>query len=144
MSTRTEIKNTLLLEFLSEFDTSIPISFANKNDFYLTSGVKVSKPSNSAYVKFYIMNNTTDQVSYGSENNRRFERSGIITYQVFIPSNTGTKVGDELCDSINSIFEGKRFDDIYCYRGEWEESGIQDNGFFMLSGTIYWVSDDII
>ena len=144
MADRIVTKTRLLQEFIDNFNSSTPVAFTNRDNFFLMTSptlTQTSKPTDDPYVRFYIMNNVSTQQSFGSVGNRRFERMGLVSYQVFIPANSSTGEGDTLCEEINNIFEGKSFDDIYCYEGSWSESGIQENGFFMFNGTIMWDSD---
>jgi len=143
MSTRQEAKIILLKEFISNFSNTIPVAFENKDEFFFTTGVKTNKPTSSAWVRFLIQNNSSNQISYGSEGNRKFGRFGIISCQVFIPSGTGTDTGDDICEDIVDIFEGKRFTDVYCYAGTYSEMGIQEDGFYGFKVTIFWDLDEI-
>lgn len=142
MTTRREVKIALVSEFLDNFDTTIPISLDNNDEFVLASGTITEKPSDSTWVRFMVQNTSTDQISYGSEGNRKFGRFGVVSCQVFIPSGTGTDVGDALCEDIVEIFEGKRFTDIYCYQGVYTEMGIQEDGFYGFKITIFWDLDE--
>ncbi len=141
--TSQEVHNTLVKEFLSNFDATIPISITNTNKFFFTTGVPTTKPSSSPYVRFFIQNNISSQVSFGSTGNRKFGRMGLISYQVFVPENTGTQTADSLCEQINTIFEGNRFETIYCESGFYDRIGIQEDGFFMSKGTIFWNMDEV-
>ena len=131
MTTINGAKDTLLKQFLSNFDNTIPVNFMNKDDFYFTTGTATTKPSDSSWVRFYIKNNNSFQNTFASTGNRNFRRQGLIIAQIFVPANSGTKTGEEIGDEINNIFEGKRFTDIYCYAGTFRESDIQEDGFFM-------------
>lgn len=143
MTTRIESKNILLKEFNDNFDNTIPISYTNQDSFKLTTGVDTEKPFDSAWVRLKIQNNDSDQVSYGSPNNRKFGRFGLISYQVFIPQNTGTFDGDTICEEINNIFEGNRFGIIYCEEGSWSEVENIENDFYQFNGTIRFNFDQV-
>ena len=161
--TRSEAKVILLRQFINNFNGYTPVNLTNKDDFYLMSTdfwsgipasfiwtaiptanfwlgtntlLKVEKPSNTPFVRLWIQNLDSDQISFASTGNRTVRRYGYINYQVFIPQNTGTKAGDDLCEEINEIFEMKNIDSIYCYSGYYRESDIQDDGFFMFVGGI--------
>jgi len=142
MSTRAEAKDILLKEFIANFSATIPVSWENKDEFFFCTGVKTNKPTKVPWVRFKIQNNQSPQISYGSEGNRKFKRSGLISCQVFIPSGTGTEDGDTICEDIVSIFEGKRFTDIYCYAGTYIEMGIQSDGFYGFKVIIFFDTDE--
>jgi len=135
MTTRVTVIDILLKEFKSSYNLSYPVSYTNNEDFI--------KPTNTPWIKFDIVNNNSEQAGFSTEGNRRFRRFGIISYQVYVPPNTGTYNGGEICNTINNIFEGKRFDDVYCETGSWSEIGIVDNDFFMFQGIIYFNFDEI-
>lgn len=138
---RSEAKDVLLKEFISNFDNTIPVNFNNKNDFYFTTGVATTKPSTSPFVRFWITNDNSRQITFASAGNRTTRRFGMINYQVFIPQNSGTEAGELICEEINDIFELTKFQDIYCYEGIYRESDIQDDGFFMFVGSIRYDFD---
>lgn len=135
MTTRVEAKDILLKEFISSYDLPYPVAYANNDNF--------TKPTTTPWIKFDIVNNNSRQVSFAVEGNRKFRRFGIISYQVYIPINTGTYDGGTICEAINDIFEGKRFEDIYCETGSWSEIGVTEDDLFMFQGTIYFNFDEI-
>jgi hypothetical protein len=143
MSTRQEAKILLKKAFIANFNNTIPVAFENFDEFFFTTGVMTTKPSSSTWVRFVVQNNNTRQQSFASEGHRRFRRYGIVSCQVFIPSGTGTSVGDSLCEDIVDIFEGKRFSDVYCWGGTYSEMGIQEDGFYGFKVTIFFDVDDI-
>lgn len=138
MTTVYEAQKALRAEFISNFDDTIPVNFNNRDIFYLCTSplTIIEKPSDSIWVRFYFNMNNSFQRSFASEGNRDFRRPGMINYQVFVPKGEGTKEGSEVCEEINTIFEGKRFTDIYCYAGTYRGSEVQEDGFYMLVGTI--------
>ncbi len=143
MTTSQQVHDILLKEFLTNFDQTIPVSIMNTDNFFFTTGTQTTKPSDSPYVRFFIQNNNSDQVSFGSIGNRKFGRFGLISYQVFLPEGIGTEIADDICEEINTIFEGNRFGTIYCEAGFYDRKGIQEDGFFMSKGTIFWNMDEV-
>ncbi len=123
--TRSEAKNVLLKEFITEYAEATPVAYTNNENF--------TKPSNSSWVRFSIQNNDSFQATLGIAPVRRFERLGLITAQVFIPVNTGTYEGDILCESIINIFEGKRFGIIVCGTGVYSETGVTETDWFQFN-----------
>jgi len=136
MTTRTEAKDILLKEFLSSYQLGYPVAYENNEDF--------TKPTDSPWIRFIIKYNPhSSQVAFGEEGRRKFERLGIIAYQVYIPLNVGSYNGNVACDHINDIFEGNRFTDIYCEGGNWSEQGVTNDEWFQFNGTIFFNFDEI-
>lgn len=129
-------------EFLSNFNTTTPITFKNKNNFFYSTGIATTKPSSSAWVRFWIENNRSYKTTIGASPDRRFERMGMVAAQVFIPPNSGTYSGDTLCEEIIEIFEGKRFENIVCGEGYYREAGNVEEDFFTYDVTIFYTFDE--
>lgn len=140
---RSDAKIFLLKEFNTNFDNTIPIAYTNRNDFYFTTGVKTTKPTNGPWVRLLIENYNSLQATMGPTSGRRFERMGMISAQVFIQQNTGTYSGELLCEEIINIFEGKRFGQIVCKSGEYVEIGNTDEGLYQFNIVIPFESEEI-
>lgn len=138
MPTRYQVEQILKEEFITNFDTTVPVCFENRDSFWLcTSPLTVTtKPSDSNWVRFYIVNNDSYQVTFASSGNRTFNRYGLIVAQVNYPQGSGIKNAKNQCEDIIDIFEGKRISSIYCNSGTYQEQGIQDDGFYMVYVTI--------
>lgn len=87
----------------SRFDTewtaagrTEPILFDNQGDDNVVR--------DSAWVRLTVLPGESRQVEMG--NTRRWRRSGIVVIQIFIPTNTGTGLAQELGDAVLEIFEG--------------------------------------
>lgn len=132
--TRSEAKNILLKEFISAYGLTTPVAYANNEEF--------EKPTNAPWIKFSVLENHANQRTIGSEGNRRYNRLGMISYQVFIPNNTGTYEGDILCEQINNIFEGKRFQGINCWLGLYRPVGINAQDLYQFNGEISFEFDE--
>lgn len=132
--TRSEVKNFLMKKFIDEYTGSEPVCFPNDDKF--------DKPTNAAWIDFRIQNNDSYQASLGIAPRRRFERMGFILFNVYIPPNTGTYDGDQICEEILNIFEGKRFGSIVCTTGTYQEIGINNEDFFQFYGTVYFYFDE--
>ncbi len=141
MTGRVEAKSILLKEFFTNFNTTTPISLKNVDNYILSNGSTTPKPTGEPWVRFYILNNNSDQISYGSTGNRTVRRTGLIAYQVHVPQGSNTNVADTLCQEINDIFELNKFSGIYCYSGTWRESDIQEDGSMMFVGSIPFDTD---
>jgi len=136
MTTRTEAEDILLKEFRSSYSLGYPVAYENNEDFI--------KPTNAPWIRFQIKHNPhSGQVAFGEVGERKFERLGLIVYQVFIPLNTGTYDGNTTCDYINNIFEGNRFTDIYCEAGNWSEHGVTGDEWYQFNGVIFFNFDEI-
>lgn len=139
---RKEAKNILLVEFTNNFDPTVPIAHTNYADFYLTSWVKVDKPTNAPWVRLFIQNDFTEQHTIGPTGGRRWERDGEISFQVFIPPNKGTYIGDDLCEQIIDIYEGKRLGGIVCKEGWYKEIHNNEEDLFQFNGSISFTYDE--
>jgi hypothetical protein len=131
---RSEAKNLLMKEFIAEYATHTPVAYPNNEEFV--------KPTNAPWVRFIVEDNTSSQRTIGKSGNRRYNRLGLITYQVFIPNNTGTYEGDILCEKINDIFEGKRFGSINCWEGRYIHYGINAQDLYQFNGSITYSFDE--
>lgn len=139
MTTRVTAKNILLNEFIDNFNTTTPVSYTNNDTFFFTTLSPTTKPTDEPWVRFMIQDNFSIQASIGGEGGRNFDRKGIISYQVFIPINKGTFTGDTLCEEINDIFEGKRFNGVICETGTWIEIGATEDDLYQFNGSIpFW------
>ena len=132
--TRTEAKNYIVKKFVDEYNDETPYVLDNNENFV--------KPENDVWVEFSVRYADAEQATIGEEGGRRFSRKGVIAYNVYIPPNTGTYDGDVLCEQINNIFEGKRFEQIICKTGTWKELGMNDQDEFQFYGYIYFELDE--
>ena len=132
---RTEAKNVLIKEFTDSFGYPYEVAHENNPGFV--------KPTDEPWVRFTVKNSISIQRSFGKEGQRKFERHGIISYQVFIPTGVGTYDGEVVCDHINDIFEGNRFETIYCEGGQWTEIGRDGTDWFQFNGRIFFNFDEI-
>ena len=128
MTTRNDVKATLLKYFTEEWGTRTTVAYDN---------VEFTPPDNSSWVRVSVVNNNSLQYSLGEEGSRKFERYGLILFQVFTPLNVGTYEGDVLCEDIINIFESKRFGTIHTYSGTYGEVG-SDDKWFQFNGSLQW------
>lgn len=141
---RKEAKTTIINEFITNFNSTTPVCLENNENFYLctTPLTPTTKPTSSPWIRFTIKNNVTYQKTFGKVGSRRWRRTGFIAAKVFIPENTGTYAGDNLCEEIISIFEGERLQDIVFEEGKYEEIGQTDEMWFLYSVIIYFSFDE--
>lgn len=129
---RVQVKNTLINEFISEWGSTTE---------YTLDNMTFNPPQEEAWVRFRVLNNDSSQHTIGPEDHRRFTRYGRIAYQVFIPLNSGTYNGDNYCETINNIFEGRRFGDIVFYEGTWGQSNVENKDYYQFNGSIPYEFD---
>lgn len=138
---RKQAATAITTEFISEFSSTIPVSLDNQTTFIkCTSPITAStKPSNSPWITFSIINNKTLTSTYGEYRSNRYKRIGIISCQVFTPEGTGTSTGADICEEIISIFEGKRIStDIVFTYGDYIHIGSTQTGWYQFDITIYF------
>jgi len=131
--TRPEAKNYLVKRFVDNYTSTVYVLDNNEN---------FVKPEGSAWVEFSVRYANSIQASYGDEGHRRFSRYGMIAYSVYIPGNSGTYDGETICETINNLFEGKRFNQIICKDGFWKEIGNNEQDLFQFYGIVYFELDE--
>ncbi len=57
-----------------------------------------------AYVKVFVQNTITDQVSLGAPNRNRIRSEGNVLFEVYIPIDSGDAYGYEIADAITAVF----------------------------------------
>ena len=134
MTTRPESEDILLNAFQDAFTLGYAVQYENNPDF--------TKPTNLPWVRFTIKGVDSTQTGFAQVGDRTFDRPGLISYQVFIPKDTGTYDGNTACELINNIFEGNKFGDIYCEAGYYKKTGVQNDGFFQYNGRIFYHFDE--
>lgn len=68
---------------------------------------------NSPWIRFSVEIFSFSADSMGSKGNRRVNRYGSISVQVFVPLNEKTKELNGLIARVIRIYEGEKFDNIY-------------------------------
>jgi hypothetical protein len=96
--------------------TEVPISWAN-----------IAPKRVNEYVHPVIQSGKTSQITMGGVT-KAYRRIGVVTFQIFVPKNSGTKRSREIGDLISGLFMGKQIDDIifenveFAHVGDVEES----------------------
>ena len=141
---RAEAKGIIIDQFISEFNETTPVNLSNQGNFILCTSpiTNTVKPSDSAWVRFMVENNITPKATLGTKGHRRFRRTGFISSQIFIPEGVGTKIGNDLCEELISIFEGERLGDIAFDYGEYDEIGNIENNLYQFNVIIYYFFDE--
>lgn len=92
------------------------------------------------WVRVVVHNTESVQETLGPVGNRKFQRTGEIAIQIFVPVDRGTADADTLAMQARAIFEGARFSGVCCYAGLAREIG-PDGRWFRVDVTIpftYW------
>lgn len=131
--TRAELKDTILPYFITEWNAHTPVAYDN---------VEFTPPTNAPWVRFSIINNDTNRISIGPTTHRKYERYGYIFFQVFILGDAGTYVGDQLCEKLINIFEGKKLNSILFDTGTYTETG-KDDIWYQYNGSIEWEFQEV-
>lgn len=126
--TRDEVKDAILSYFITQWGSTCPVAYDN---------IEFTPPDNAKWIRLSVRNNDTNNLSIGVKGNRRFERYGFIFFQVFIPGDSGTYDGDQLCNAIVDLFEGEKIQNIYFPKGTYTEYGKEDV-WFQYNGSISW------
>lgn len=59
--------------------------------------------------RIVVRHQSPEQVSLGPVGFRRFDNTAIISVTHFVPVNTGTKLADQFCDEVKTIFNSTSF-----------------------------------
>lgn len=70
--------------------------------------VKTDRPTDGGFLRLNLHHTGGDQRTMGSEGNRKFERLGMLTIQVFTAIGDGQTKSDLIVDIIKNIFEGRK------------------------------------
>ena len=94
---------------------SIPIVFDN---------LRAEKAPNG-YVALHILNGASALRGMGAQ--RLFRYPGVISVDIFVPAEKGTKLIDQYADTITGIFRAQSFNGILCRSDDRRDLGKQDN-----------------
>lgn len=61
------------------------------------------------WARLAVRQTDSNQDTLGPAGSRRFRRSAMAFIQIFVPSNKGTKEGDDLAQTARGVFEGTSF-----------------------------------
>ncbi|MDH5573099.1 MAG: DUF4128 domain-containing protein [Gammaproteobacteria bacterium] len=75
---------------------------------------------------------TGGQETLGKETNRKYERVGMIFAQVFTPINQGSSGAEILAETIQTLYESKKFNGVTCGDAVIRDNGKQD-GWYQVS-----------
>lgn len=119
---RTEIQKA----YLTVFNGVIPIALDNQ-DF---TPPDPDKDSSVKWVRLSVQGVSGTQACFGRAGNRRFDKTGLLTIQVFTPSGTATAENDQLCQDSLNVFEGiDLHNDMWFKNGRIDTVGTQNSWF---------------
>lgn len=142
---RKEAAIAITEEFITNFDATIPVVFDNQQNCWLCTSplTYAEKPTDSPWVKFSVVDNTTPSSTFGNQGARRFNRLGFVSANVYVPENEGTSEGRDICEVIISIFEGKRISEKIMFNyGDIADVGNIDSGWYLFNVTVYYSFDE--
>lgn len=96
MSYATEA-NAIRSRFNAEWGVTTPIAWPNVN---------FTPPSGEPWVRLEILPSGADQITIGASGGRTFRHDGMVTVQVFVPSNEGDGEARTLAEQAAVIFRG--------------------------------------
>jgi len=99
----TDQNSAIRSRFNTNWASATPVKYDNA-DF--------TPPANSAFVALEIHNADENPVSIG--NGVLYRSSGIISINIYVPINTGTKTLNGYCDTAAAIFRGQQFSGVNC------------------------------
>lgn len=103
--TKDAAKEFILQRFVDNIGAT-PYTFPNEN---------YDPPTDSEFIHFEVVEDTSYQETLGVTGNRKYEREGLIRARIFTPVNSGTALSDSLATTIRTTFEGVSFDGIRCF-----------------------------
>lgn len=118
-----EARNAILARYLNQFDGQFPIALDNQPFTPPETGEGVK------WVRVSVQFTDGTQGSLGVENNRRFEKYGLLFVQVFTPTGHATNDNDELAESSLDLFEGERLGDLWFNNGRIVTIGSDDEWY---------------
>lgn len=89
--------------------------------------VDFTPPANEAFVELQIHNGDATAVSTGSS--VLYRSPGIISVNIYLPLNAGTKTAKGYTDTIAAIFRGQQFSGITCRAASVTRIGELDGKF---------------
>lgn len=89
-------------------------------------------PQNTPWVRLTILNGESQNASVGTSHLRHI---GIISVQVFVPVDSGTRQARLLANSVSTIFDNQRFAGIQCRVSSIQRGGDQDGWHMTIVNT---------
>lgn len=92
---------------------------------------EVASLQSTTWLRLVIRHSDSRQETLGKEDNRKFDRSGFVIVQIFVPLDEGM-VDDTLVSAVRNIFEGKTISSIRFYGVNVREIG-PDTKWFQIN-----------
>lgn len=124
------IRSSITSRFQTQWGSTTPVKYAN-HSYVAQEG--------TTHVCIYILPAICMQVSLGDT--QTYRTTGIITVNVYVPLNVGTKIPIELADTAAAIFRGKQFSDIQCRTPQLQIVG-EIESWYVVSLDIPFYHDD--
>lgn len=70
-------------------------------------------PPRTDWVRVNVQHNASAQDTLGGIGNRKFDRLGLISVQIFTLPDQGQERADQLVQDVRAIFEGKTINDVF-------------------------------
>lgn len=114
-----EAENTAIeSKFHDNWAAATPVKYDN---------VDFTPPGNAAFVELQIHNGFASPISTGGTT--LYRSPGIISINIYLPLNTGTKTAKGYTDTIAAIFRGQQFSGIICRAASVTRIGELDGKF---------------
>jgi len=115
MTTLNEARDAVYDRFASQWGTTSAYQLDNQ-DKKLDEGTV-------SWARLAVRQMDSAQNTLGPVGARRFRRSAMAFIQIFVPSNKGTKEGDDLAQTARAVFEGASFSGLDFTDGVIRETG---------------------
>ena len=126
-------RNAIQTRFKTQWQASyptIPIVYDNLR----------AEKAPDGYVALSILNGASTLRGMGAQ--RLFRYPGVISVDVFIPAEKGTKLLDQYADTIEGIFRAVSFNGILCRSVDRRDLGKQDN-FWRVNVSFPFTRDEL-
>ena len=118
MSTANEARVDIYNRFNTLWANATPVTFDNE---------KFNPPANEApWARLSIRNISAAQETLGKVGNRKYERKGLISIQIFTKTNSGVSAADTFSEAAKNIFEGTSFNNVIANNAVIKEIGVSD------------------
>jgi len=134
MTTLNEARDAVYDRFSAQWGTTSVYQLDNQ-DLRLAEGT-------ANWARLAVRQMDSNQDTLGPSGSRRFRRSAMTFIQIFVPSNKGTKEGDDLSQTARGVFEGTSFSGLDFTDGMIREVG-PDGKWFQYVVEVKFSYDEI-
>lgn len=122
-----QASDLILATFRDAWDANAPAVTGGEVPEVEWPGVTYPDPKSrepKPWARIVVRHTSGDQRSFGEDGNRRFDRQGIVSVQVFTPvAERGLTLGQRLGKVALDAFEGRGIDGVYFRRAALREAG---------------------